>query len=199
MTFLAHKKIFRLSKGFFTKGKNCLRIANTRVEKALQHTYVERKLKKRDKRKEWIQTINAGVREHGIKYSRFIYALNHSNIVLDRKILAELAINEPFSFKAVIDEVKLQTGLVAETKPFNLESVKKAVMEGTVILPGATLPPLEEVKEKAKGKPYVISELIKFKTKKLPKPTEEQFQKVRVMESWDSDWEDDRHYDTSKK
>ena len=62
-------------------------------------------MKRRNLRRQWIQTISAAVNEHGMNYSRFIMCLNRSNITLDRKILAELAINEPFSFKSVLDEV----------------------------------------------------------------------------------------------
>lgn len=82
-----------------------------RVFKALQYTYRDRKVRRREVKKGWIRTINAGVREHDVNYSRFVYGLNRSNIILDRKILADLIQNEPYSFKAIVDEVKTQVKL----------------------------------------------------------------------------------------
>jgi len=111
------KKYFKLAKGFYGRAKNCLRIAIPRVEKSLQYAYRDRRVKRRDFRKEWIQAINAGVREHYINYSTFIYGLNKSNIELNRKILADLAINEPYSFKAVVDEIKLKPYVQAKPQP----------------------------------------------------------------------------------
>lgn len=100
------ERVFKLAKGFRGRSRNCYRIAKPRVDKALQYAYVGRKLKKRDARKLWIQQINAGVRQHGIKYSGFINALHATNIDLNRKILAQLSQTEPVSFKAVAEFVK---------------------------------------------------------------------------------------------
>ena len=108
MAIWSRHKVFTLSKGYYKRSNNCFRIAIRRVFKALQYQYASRKIRRRVARTEWIQHINAGVREHGLMYSRFIYGLNRSNIQLDRKILADLCRNEPLSFKAVIDEIKLQ-------------------------------------------------------------------------------------------
>eukprot|EP00455_Lapot_gusevi_P046769 TRINITY_DN620_c0_g4_i2.p1 TRINITY_DN620_c0_g4~~TRINITY_DN620_c0_g4_i2.p1 ORF type:complete len:132 (+),score=42.13 TRINITY_DN620_c0_g4_i2:52-447(+) len=102
---LNKKEIFQLAKGFRGRNKNCIRIARERVEKALQYAYRDRKVKKRDWRTLWIQRVNAGVREHGMTYNQFIHGLGVSNIQLNRKILAELAVNEPYSFKSVCDTV----------------------------------------------------------------------------------------------
>ena len=103
-------KIFKLAKGFRGRAKNTIRIARNRVEKALQYAYRDRMAKKRDFRGLWIQQINAGVREHGIGYSEFISGLKDENIQLNRKMLADLAQNEPYSFKALVDVVKRMRG-----------------------------------------------------------------------------------------
>lgn len=108
MAGFAKKKYFKLAKGFFGRSKNCIRITIPRVEKSLQKAYIGRKLRPRNLRKNWIQIINAATRDLNINYSRFICGLNRSNINLDRKILADLAQYEPFSFKAVVDEIKIQ-------------------------------------------------------------------------------------------
>ncbi len=100
------KKVFKMARGFKGKSKNCYGLALRRVHRSLRFAYRDRRVKKRLVRQAWIQTINAGVREFGVNYSNFIYGLNRSNIVLDRKILADLAINEPYSFKSVFDEVE---------------------------------------------------------------------------------------------
>ena len=102
------KKVMYLAKGFKGKARNCYSIAIRRVHKSLRYQYRDRRVKRRNIRREWIHTINAASREHGINYSRFIMCLNRSNINLDRKILSNLAINEPFSFKSVVDEVVRQ-------------------------------------------------------------------------------------------
>ena len=99
-------KVLKLAKGFKGRANNCYSIAIRRVHKSLQYQYIHRRLKKRNMRKQWIETINAGVQEHGISYSKFIMCLNRSNLCLDRKVLADLAENEPYSFKAIVDEVK---------------------------------------------------------------------------------------------
>ncbi len=82
----------------------------------LRYAYRDRKVKKRLMRRSWIHSINAAVREHGVSYSRFACGLTRSNIQVDRKILADLAINEPFSFKSVVEEVNKQTDLVSMMK-----------------------------------------------------------------------------------
>jgi len=99
----------KLARGFKNRINNCFGLALRKVHKAQQYAYRDRRIKKRTMRRTWIQNINAGVREHGVTYSRFINALNYNtNIELDRKIMAGLAHAEPYSFKAVVDEVKLQ-------------------------------------------------------------------------------------------
>ena len=98
-----HKKIIDAAKGFRGRRKNTFRIANQAVEKAGQYAYIGRKLKKRQFRALWIQRINAAVREHGMTYGRFMDGLNKAGIELDRKVLADMAGNEPDAFKLLVD------------------------------------------------------------------------------------------------
>jgi|LauGreDrversion4_2_1035121.scaffolds.fasta_scaffold524003_2 large subunit ribosomal protein L20 len=116
MAIWSKHKFFTLSKGYWGRSKNCWRIAIRRVFKALQYAYRDRRVRRREMKKGWIRTINAGVREHDVNYSRFIYGLNRSNVILDRKILADLVQNEPYSFKAIVDEVKSQVKLSPLTR-----------------------------------------------------------------------------------
>ncbi|WJZ84667.1 hypothetical protein VitviT2T_004261 [Vitis vinifera] len=96
-------KIFKLAKGFRGRAKNCIRIARERVEKALQYSYRDRRTKKRDMRSLWIERINAGSRLHGVNYNNFIHGLMKENIQLNRKVLSELSMHEPYTFKALVD------------------------------------------------------------------------------------------------
>ncbi|AZA89303.1 MULTISPECIES: 50S ribosomal protein L20 [Chryseobacterium] len=100
------KKIFKQAKGFFGRRKNVWTVAKNAVEKAMQYAYRGRKEKKRNFRALWITRINAGTREHGMSYSQFMGALKKNNIELNRKVLADLAMNHPEAFKAVVDQVK---------------------------------------------------------------------------------------------
>lgn len=102
-----HRAVIRQSKGFRGRANNCFRIAIRRLEKSWQYAYRDRKVKKREFRKLWIQRLNAGARQQGISYSKFIAMQNKSGVTLDRKILSGLAMYEPFSFKAVVDVVKM--------------------------------------------------------------------------------------------
>ncbi|KAB7730057.1 50S ribosomal protein L20 [Rudanella paleaurantiibacter] len=100
------KKVMKLAKGFFGRRKNVWTVAKNAVEKALVYAYRDRRAKKRDFRSLWIQRINAGARQHGTSYSALMGALNKSGIELNRKVLADLAMNHPEAFKAVVDQVK---------------------------------------------------------------------------------------------
>ena len=100
------KKIFKLAKGYRGRSKNCFKTALQSVHKSLQYAYRDRRTKKRDFRRLWIQRINAAVREHGLIYSQFINALKTLNIEMDRKALAEIAVSEPNAFKLIVDQVK---------------------------------------------------------------------------------------------
>jgi len=101
-----HKKVLGLAKGYRGRSKNCFRIALERVEKALRYAYRDRRDRKRQFRSLWIQRINAGVREHGLTYSQFINGINKANIEIDRKSLAELAVNNKDAFKAIVDKAR---------------------------------------------------------------------------------------------
>jgi large subunit ribosomal protein L20 len=100
------KRILKQAKGFYGKRKNVYTVAKNIVEKGMTYSYVGRKLKKREYRTLWIARINAAVRAEGLTYSEFIYKLNQKGITLDRKILADLAMNEPVTFKGLVDSVK---------------------------------------------------------------------------------------------
>ena len=99
-----HKKVLKRAKGFRGRSSTCYRIAHERSEKAMQYAYRDRRAKKRDFRGLWIQRINAGARECGMTYSRFIGGLIKAGIEVDRKILAELAVNDAAAFKALADK-----------------------------------------------------------------------------------------------
>ncbi len=101
-----HKKVINLSKGFVGRSKNCFRSAIERLEKSMQYAYRDRRTKKRDFRRLWIVRINAAVREHGLKYSQFVYGLSKANINIDRKVLSELAINDKAAFAEIVNQVK---------------------------------------------------------------------------------------------
>jgi large subunit ribosomal protein L20 len=100
------KRILKQAKGFYGKRKNVYTVAKNVLEKGLTYRYVGRKLKKREYRALWIARINAAVRAEGLTYSRFIHLLNEKGVKLDRKILADIAMNEPDTFKKLIDSVK---------------------------------------------------------------------------------------------
>ncbi|HPG12126.1 MAG TPA: 50S ribosomal protein L20 [Chitinophagaceae bacterium] len=100
------KKILKQAKGFYGKRKNVYTVAKNVVEKGMTYMYVGRKLKKREYRSLWIARINAAVREEGLTYSEFINKLQQKGIELDRKVLADLAMNNPETFKSLIASVK---------------------------------------------------------------------------------------------
>ncbi len=101
-----HKKVLKAAKGFYGRRKNTIRIAKQAVEKSMQYAYRDRKNRKRSFRTLWIQRLNAAVREHGLTYSRFIDGLAKAGILVDRKVLSDLAIREPEAFKAVVEKAR---------------------------------------------------------------------------------------------
>ncbi len=101
-----HVKILKLAKGYRGRSHNCYRVALERVEKALRYAYRDRRNKKRDFRSLWIQRINAASRAHGLTYARFMDGIHKAGIMVDRKVLAELAVNDAAAFKAVFDQAK---------------------------------------------------------------------------------------------
>ena len=100
------KKIIKLAKGYFGRRKNVWTIAKNAVEKAMQYSYRDRKTKKRNFRALWITRINAASRLYGMSYSQFMGKIKSKNIDLNRKVLADLAMNNPEAFKAIVDKLK---------------------------------------------------------------------------------------------
>ncbi len=101
-----HKKLLKLARGFYSGRRKHFRKAKEQLERSLVYAYRDRKRKKRDFRRLWITRINAACRLNGISYSKFIFALNKANIELDRKILADLAINDSDAFTKVVESAK---------------------------------------------------------------------------------------------
>ena len=106
LTRVRHKKVIKKAKGYYGRRKNTFKVANQAVEKAGQYAYRDRKVRKRQFRSLWIQRINAGWRLHGIKYSTFINGLKKVNLNFNRKVLADLAAQEPDSFKAIVAKIR---------------------------------------------------------------------------------------------
>ena len=105
-THARHKRILEQAKGYYGRRKNTIRIAKQAVEKAGQYAYRDRKVKKRSFRAIWIQRINAAVREQGLTYGVFMHGTKLAGIEIDRKIMADLAMHEPESFKVIIAQVQ---------------------------------------------------------------------------------------------
>ena len=103
-----HKKVLALAKGYRGRRKNVYRVAKQAVMKAGQYAYRDRRTRKRVFRALWIARINAGARSHGVTYSRFIAGLKKLSIELDRKVLSDMAINDPAAFGAIVAKVKAQ-------------------------------------------------------------------------------------------
>ena len=101
-----HRKILKRAKGYYGRRKNVFRVAIQAVERGMQYAYRDRRKRKSDFRGLWIQRINAGVRMHGMTYSQFINGLKKATIEIDRKILAELAVNQPEAFKALVEKAQ---------------------------------------------------------------------------------------------
>ena len=101
-----HKKVLKAVKGQWGRRKNTIRVARQAMEKAMQYAYRDRRNKKREFKSLWIQRITAGVRSEGMTYSRFIHGLNKSGIKLDRKILAEIAYDNPEAFKTIVKKAQ---------------------------------------------------------------------------------------------
>ncbi|MGA7456194.1 MAG: 50S ribosomal protein L20 [Methyloceanibacter sp.] len=98
-----HRKVIKAAKGYYGRRKNTIRVAKQAVEKAGQYAYRDRKVKKRTFRALWIQRINAAARENGLTYGRLIDGLKKAGIELDRKVLADIAVHEPATFKGLVE------------------------------------------------------------------------------------------------
>ena len=105
-THRRHKKITDQAKGYYGRRKNVFRVAKQAVDKARQYAYRDKRVRKRDFRSLWIQRINAAVRLHGLTYSQFIHGFSKTEIELDRKMLSEIAIADPDTFKNIVETVK---------------------------------------------------------------------------------------------
>jgi large subunit ribosomal protein L20 len=109
-THARHKKIMKLAKGYRGRASTCFRVAIEKVEKALAYAYRDRRAKKRNFRALWIQRINAGARNHGMPYSRFMNGLKKAGIALDRKVLADIAAREPEVFTSLVKKAEAALG-----------------------------------------------------------------------------------------
>jgi large subunit ribosomal protein L20 len=101
-----HKKVYKAVKGHYGRRKNTIRVARQSMEKAQQYAYRDRKRRKRTFRALWIQRLNAAVRPFGMNYSRFINGLDLAGVMVDRKVLSDLAIREPAAFQAIVEKAK---------------------------------------------------------------------------------------------
>jgi large subunit ribosomal protein L20 len=101
-----HKKIIKLAKGYFGKKSKLFKVANQAVMKSLSYAYRDRKTKKREFRQLWIIRINAAARLNGMSYSKFMNSLKKAGIILNRKVLSELAVNDPSGFATLVQKIK---------------------------------------------------------------------------------------------
>ena len=105
-----HKKVLEKAKGFYGRRKNTIRVAKAAVDRAGQYAYRDRKVNKRTFRSLWIQRINAAAREEGFTYSQFVHGLNLAGVEMDRKVLADIAGQDPAGFKAIAEQVRNALG-----------------------------------------------------------------------------------------
>lgn len=155
------KKILKLAKGYFGRRKNVWTVAKNAVEKGLTYAYRDRKQKKRNIRSVWIVRINAAVREFDMSYSEFIGKLNAKNITLSRKALADLALNHPEAFKAIVNEVKDATPV---SRPDNAPG-KAKVVTATFVAPAPEAPKAKTTRKSApKAKAEGVEETTKVET-----------------------------------
>jgi len=109
-THARHKKVLAAAKGYRGRNSKSFRVAKQKVEKGLQYAYRDRRVRKRTFRALWIQRINAGVREHGLTYSRFMNGLKKAGVELDRKVLADIAVREPDVFAGLVSQAESALG-----------------------------------------------------------------------------------------
>ncbi len=112
-----HKKVIKQAKGYYGRRKNTIRVAKQAVEKAAQYAYRDRRVRKRNFRSLWIQRINAAARLNGLTYGRMVDGLNKAGIEIDRKVLADLAVNEPAAFAALAEQAKSSLVYLKEMTP----------------------------------------------------------------------------------
>jgi len=119
-----HKKILKMAKGYRGRASTCFRVAVEKVEKGLQYAYRDRRTKKRNFRALWIQRINAATRAQGMTYATFMNGCNKAGVVVDRKIMADLAMNNEAAFAVIVEQAK--SALAKADKASEKEAVKKA-------------------------------------------------------------------------
>ncbi len=163
-----HKKVFKLAKGYRGKRKNVFKLAKNAVMKAGQNAYRDRRLKKRTFHQLWILRINAACRDLDIKYSRFIYGLELAGVQINRKMLAELAVNHPDEFKQIVEMAK--SALPPEGQAPDLDELKKKF--------GKAPKPTPKMPES----PYVEKVEKEEKSKKAAPKTEKKEEKVEEKE-----------------
>lgn len=112
-----HKKVLEAAKGFRGRRKSSYRIARQAVEKAMQYAYRDRRARKRDFRKLWIQRINAGARLHDLTYSQLMHGLKLAGIEVDRKVLSDIAVREPEAFEALVSEARAALDARPQAQP----------------------------------------------------------------------------------
>ena len=117
-----HRKVVKQAKGYYGARSTNFRTAKQAVDRALQYATRDRKVRKRNFRALWVQRINAGVREHGLTYARFIDGLNKAGIEIDRKVLSDMAIHEPQAFAALVGQAKVALEYLKDTTPNAFES-----------------------------------------------------------------------------
>ena len=101
-----HAKVIKAAKGYYGRRKNVYRVATQAVDRAREYAYRDRRVRKREFRGLWIQRINAAARQHGMTYSQFMNGVKHAGIEVDRKMLADLAVNEPAAFASIVDQAR---------------------------------------------------------------------------------------------
>ena len=101
-----HRKVVKAAKGYYGRRKNVFRVATQAVDRAREYAYRDRRVRKREFRALWIQRINAAVREHGLTYSQFMNGVKSAGIEVDRKMLADLAVNEPAAFASIVEQAR---------------------------------------------------------------------------------------------
>lgn len=120
-----HKKVLKKAKGHYGARRKQIKVARQSVEKAQQYAYCDRKANKRNFRTLWTQRLNAAAREHGLTYSRLIDGLTKAGIQIDRKVLSDIAIHEPASFEALVNQAKTALAYLKDTTPNAFEGAVK--------------------------------------------------------------------------
>ena len=154
-----HRKVLKKAKGYYGRRKNTIRIAKQAVEKAMQYGYRDRKRKKRTFRALWIQRLNAAVRPFGLTYSRFIDGVGKAGILIDRKVLSDLAIREPATFQAIVEKAKAALEALANESTGEMKTLAQAAANtGDIAATRERFKPLSELATKMElPKDYAVA------------------------------------------